>query len=177
MRASNIIFIVLVLYGCGQQNSPHIMSHDTAQDKDTIAIKNTNPPDSIIITLMLPKDIKKYDKAVIDYTNDGGVDPSYGWAFAPAQIRVPYTTDALKASARAAAKILSSYGDSIMYFKIKDKTAYVLLEMDLNGWAGVTYTIRKVHPIIERTLLHFPQIDKVAFDYAPEDQKRRQFKQ
>lgn len=126
----------------------------------------------MLITVMLPKDIRKYEQAMTDYTNDGGVDPSAEWTFAPAELGVPYTTDTLKASAAAAAKVLSVPGDSVVYFRVKDKTAYVLLEMDVNGWAGVTYTIRKVHPIVEHTLLYFPGIDKVAFAYAPEDTRR-----
>ena len=53
------------------------------------------------------------------------------------------------------------------FIKRQIRIAYVLLDIDLDGWAGVSYTILKIHPLIEKTLRQFPQIDTVIFKKYP----------
>jgi hypothetical protein len=60
---------------------------------------------------------------------------------------------------------------SVSYFKVVGDTAYVLLNIDLDGWAGVSFAIARAHPIVEKTLLTFPEIKKVVFDVAPGDSR------
>ncbi len=122
------------------------------------------------ITILVPNDLAAYEKAMNTYTSDGGENPSIRWSFVKQTMTIPYTADVMKASAEAAAEVISTQGGpahaSIAYLKIKDSTAYVLLNIDLDGWAGVTFSTNLIHPLVEKTLLQFPEIQKVKFGPA-----------
>jgi hypothetical protein len=57
----------------------------------------------------------------------------------------------------------------INYFKVQSGTAYVVLNIDENGRAGVSVSIARIHPVVEKTLLQFPEIHSVVFGYASGD--------
>jgi len=129
--------------------------------------------DSVSIRIMAPKHIARYIDTMTAFINNGGVDPSEAWKFIKKHIRISYTSDIIKASAEAAAEFIPTAGGpehaSIAYLKLKDKIAYVLLDIDIDGWAGVSYSIALIHPLVEKTLLRFRKINKVIFDKCPGD--------
>lgn len=92
-------------------------------------------PSTMTVTIMVPKDSDKYVQAMKQYVNRGGDDPSKTWPFTKKQASVPYTTDLIRASAQAAAEEIPISGGppkiSIAYLKLRDRTAYVLLDIDL----------------------------------------------
>ena len=125
-----------------------------------------NPPQTKV-TFLAPDDSKAYTEYMLAPLNAEKQGPKT-WSYIKKTVCVPYTTDIIKASAQAA--VGESIASKIIYFKIENGTAYILLEMDVDGWAGVSFTIATTHPIIEQTLLQFPQIKKVVFDHAPDYQ-------
>jgi len=125
------------------------------------------------ITIMVPKDYDLYRKKLTAFVQGGGEDPLKSMKFVKKTLDIPYTDDLIRASAQAAAEeILPNGGPakaSIAYLKVLYGTAYVLLDIDLNGWAGSSVSIAIIHPLIEKTLLQFSTIKKVIFSYAPDD--------
>jgi hypothetical protein len=50
-----------------------------------------------------------------------------------------------------------------------NKTAYILLAMNIDSWAGTSVSLAKIQPLVEKTLLQFKGIDSVVFGVAPGD--------
>lgn len=90
---------------------------------------------------------------------DGGSIPELG------------KNDPIRISAEKAAESVGEYGEPghqrILYLKIVGDTAYALLDIDRDGWAGVSFTINQIHPVVEKALLKYSQIRKVVWDEAP----------
>ena len=108
------------------------------------------------------------------YLQDGGKNPLDSWLFVKKIVSVPYTTDIIKASANAAAGEIPTQAKVVVdYFKVQGDTAYVLLNIDLDGWAGVSVSIGTIHPLVEKTLLQFSQIKNVVFGFAPGDKSSK----
>ncbi|MEO5646530.1 MAG: hypothetical protein ABIO57_02040 [Candidatus Paceibacterota bacterium] len=61
----------------------------------------------------------------------------------------------------AAATVQSQTVIKTIGFKVVGSTAYVVLNINVDGWAGVSYSIDAVTPIIKQTLLQFPGIKNV----------------
>lgn len=125
------------------------------------------------VTIMVPTDIAAYEKAVIGFVEMGGPDPVPMTTFV-ATTAIPNTivADPIRNAAEAAAEYIPTQAGTsslVVYFKVVDGTAYVILTMDLNGWAGVSVAIGEVHPIVEKTLLSQPGITAVVFGPAPGD--------
>jgi hypothetical protein len=136
---------------------------------------NTPEDEKTKIAIMIPENIPEYESAMTEYSQTGeGSNPAETMAFIKKKFTIEKTTDFIKACAQAAAAEISPKGGpekaSVVYFKIKNKTAYVLLNIDMDGWAGVSVSIAIIHPLVEKTLLEFP-IDKVVFDVAPGDSR------
>lgn len=127
------------------------------------------------VTIMVPPDMDAYDAAMNEYIFDGKPNPSANLVFIKKTVAVASTTDSIKASAQAAAEVIHSQGGKagahLDYFEIVDGTAYVLPHMWFDGWAGVSISIAKIEPLIEKTLLQFPEIKSVKFEKAPNDMK------
>lgn len=125
------------------------------------------------VTILVPSDMAAYKKAMDNYTSDGGQDPAKTWVFVKKVVAVPYTTDLIRASAEAAAEQIATQAGSaqaaIAYLKIKDSIAYVVLHIDLDAWAGVSFSENKIRPLVEKTLQQFSQIKEVKFGFAPGD--------
>lgn len=135
--------------------------------------ENSSSDEFSILTIMVPEDDEQYKQAMTEFVQAGGQDPLPTTTFIPKEFVIPHTEDLIRASAQAAAQEIPPGGGpqhaSIAYFTIQNDTAYVLLDIDLNGWAGVSVSIAIIHPLVEKTLLQFPEITKVVFDYAPEN--------
>jgi len=122
------------------------------------------------ITIVVPQNIDGYKTAMIEYAQVGeGRDPVEVMPFEKKQIAISDITDIEKTSANLAAQAIDPDRSTVSYFKIENGTAYILLNIDLEGWAGVSVVTAQVHPVVEKTLLEFPEIDKVVFDFAPGD--------
>lgn len=127
---------------------------------------------SLTVTIMVPSDEALYRKEMTEYTQGGGDNPLTSTKFVTKEIVVPFTTDTLKASAQAAAAEIPHGGGGtgkalVSYMKVQDSTAYVLLDIDLDGWAGVAVSRAIIHPLVEKTLWQFSEISRVEFRKAP----------
>ena len=118
-------------------------------------------------TVLVPADMQKYNELI---TGEQDFKRAAGSPFVKKKVVVPYSTNLVGATADAAAKELgpSQVGPTtIIYLKIKNGTAYVLLNIDTDGWAGVSFSRAYCHPIVEKTLLQFKNMKQVVWDEAP----------
>lgn len=135
--------------------------------------KFAEPNTETTVTILVPENLANYEKAVANYVQVGGPDPRLTWKFIKKEVIVSNVDNIVKASAEAAAEVIQHGGGpakaSIAYFEVKNDTAYVLLDIDLDGWAGVSVSIAEIHPLVENTLLLFPEIKHVVFGYVPKN--------
>ena len=121
---------------------------------------------------VVPRNITDYVKQVDEYTSSGGKDPSLTWTYDTADITVPEGSTTLAYAAEVAANQIKLGGGpsraTVTHFKVVGKTAYVLLNIDEDGWAGVSFVLHKIHPLVERTILLDTSITKVVFGLPPE---------
>jgi hypothetical protein len=121
---------------------------------------------------VVPQNIADYVKQVDEYTSSGGKDPSLTWTYDVADITVPEGSTTLAYAAEVAANQIKLGGGpsraSVTHFKVLGETAYVLLNIDEDGWAGVSFALHKIHPLVERTVLLDTSIKKVVFGLPPE---------
>jgi hypothetical protein len=118
-------------------------------------------------TVLVPADMQKFNEMI---TGEQDFKRAAELPFVRKKVVVPYSTDLIRASADAAAKELgpSQAGPTtIIYLKIENGTAFVLLNIDRDGWAGVSFTWGRCHPVVEKTLLQFKKIKRVVWDEAP----------
>lgn len=129
--------------------------------------------DSMTITIVVPEDLEAYHKLDWDYYFET-LDSLHSIEFIKKDIVTKRQEDKIKASADEAAKYIHPlHGPkyaSIIYFKVYEKTAYCLLDISCDGYMRVSYDLRKIEPLIEKTLLQFIEIENVVFsDVAPGD--------
>lgn len=140
--------------------------------KDAVLVEE-KPAEITSVTIMVPENLSAYDTAMNKFIFDGGPSPLESLPFVKLEVPVAPTTDVVKASASASASYIKTQGgdmaSKVEYFRIVDDTAYVVLGMQLNGWAGVSITFAKIKPLVEKTLLQFPEIKNVKFEVAPGD--------
>ena len=121
------------------------------------------------VTVLVPADVQKYNEMI---TREQDFKGAAELPFVKKQVVVPYSTDVIRASAYAAAKEMPSQGGpTIVYLKIEKGTAYVLLNIDRDGWAGVSFSWARSHPVVEKTLLRFKNIKRVIWDEAPGEER------
>ncbi|MDQ5950167.1 MAG: hypothetical protein QG585_107 [Patescibacteria group bacterium] len=141
--------------------------------KDVVVIEEEKSTEISSVTIMVPENLSTYDTEMNKFIFDGGSNPLESLSFVKKVVSVATTTDVIKASAGASASYIKTQGgemaSKIEYFKIVDGTAYVVLGMQLNGWAGVSISFEKIKPLVEKTLLQFPEIKNVKFETAPGD--------
>ncbi len=123
------------------------------------------------VTVLVPADVQKYNEMI---TGEQDFKGAAELPFLKKKVVVPYSTDLIRASADAAAKEMgpSQAGPTtIIYLKIENGTAYVLLNIDRDGWAGVSFSRARCHPVVEKTMLQFKKINRVVWDEAPGDKR------
>jgi hypothetical protein len=126
------------------------------------------PGQTMEVTVFVPADVQKYN----DMINGGDFKGAAELPFVKRKVVVPYSTDVIRASAEAAAKEMPTRGGpTIIYLKIKQGTAYHLLNIDRDGWAGVSFSLARSHPVVEKTLLQFKNIKRVVWDEAPGEKR------
>ncbi len=122
-------------------------------------------PRTMEVTILVPADVQKYDEVI------NGEQDFKGAAelpFVRKKVVVPYSRDVIRASADAAATEMPSQGGAtIIYLRIDRGTAYVLLNIDRDGWAGVSFSLARCHPVVEKTLLQFKNVKRVVWNEAP----------
>ncbi len=167
-----VALLLLGLISCKDANN-----QTTAQGVETtpdteIAVKDDPAKD--VLTIIVPADVETYKSKIAEYVQVGGDDPLPTIEFIKKEITPADHVDDMKASAKAAARVISPAGGGpqtadVDYLKVDNGTAYILLNIDKDGWAGVSVTRAQIHPLVEKTLLQFSTINKVIFDYAPGD--------
>lgn len=161
----------IVLAGAGCVNKPPVQIPMQPTEPITTSTPRT-------VTIMVPKNEEDYRQKMIEFSQVGGINPLTTWVFVKKELPLPLNVDPIKASAVLAAQEIPVGGSNsesssvaVVYWKVVNKTAYVLLRMDVDGWAGVSTAIAVTHPLVEKTLLQFPEIQRVIFDYAPGDKR------
>jgi|GEM_PF-2880478 len=136
-------------------------------------VDSDSPEKSSTVTVAVPENLDLYRQKMTEYTQVGGPNPLPNIKFITKNILVPYTIEPERTAVDVSLVGIPLGGGPdkafASYLKIKDSTAYTLLNIDIDGWAGVSVAIAIAHPIVEKTLLQFPNIKKVVFDYAPGD--------
>ena len=125
------------------------------------------------VKVFVPADRQNYSEMI---TGEQNFQKAAMLPFVQKKVVVPYSTNLVQASADAAAAEvgLTQMGPArVVYLKIKGGTAYTLLNIDQDGWAGVSFTWAYAHPIVEKTLLQFKDIKRVVWDEAPAGNVRR----
>jgi hypothetical protein len=126
------------------------------------------PARTMEVTVFVPADVPEYKEMI----NGGDFKAAAKLPFVKKKAVVPYSTDVIRASADAAAKEMPTRGGpTIIYLKIKQGTPYVLLNIDRDGCAGVSFSLARSHPVIEKTLLQFKNIKRVVWGEAPGEKR------
>ncbi len=162
-----IVVIAAVVYFIAANSNKSATTGTVATSTDQQTLATTT------VTIMVPSDLAAFRKAAVEHVQVGGPDPLPITTFIPVKA-IPNTivADARQNAAEAAAEYLPTQTGTtslIVYFKVVNSTAYILLSMDIDGWAGVSSAIAQVHPIVEKTLLAQPGITAVKFGPAPGD--------
>jgi len=148
---------------------------NTEKIRVIVAKQNATQAGTTNLKIMVPENDSVYRTAMTRYAQEGGENPLVRVRFVKKEVVVPSVTDIIRASAQAAAEHIypafASAGspgvDSVVYLKVQNDTAYILLGMDIDGWAGVSVATAIVHPVVEKTLLQFPEIRHVVFGKIP----------
>ena len=123
--------------------------------------------------LFYPKSWTEYENTINQYV-DGVIDNPWPKIHLLRESIYLYPTDSLKYYvALNEYRLHPPFGNKdmaqISYFKQKADTVFIMLNADVEGWAGVSYFLAQVHPLIEKALFQFPDVRAVVWDYAPED--------
>lgn len=164
-----IMFLTVpLLAGCYHNQSSTLTPTMKILPDTTDTAKNPLATSSIMV--MIPKDMRRYSLILAENSSDEGQKIIKTWPFLKQTVTVPYTSNTLQTAAEYAVQGLTQQAEvQVTYLKIIDKTAYLLTNIHQNGWAGVSFTIGVMEPIIEKTLLLYPEVNKVIFSLAPGD--------
>lgn len=169
-----IIILSICLFalgaGCGKTKSTQSIM-PTNSTSETRTETATNTPQNSMVSVMVPEDIEKYRTEITRFKQVGGEDPLKTTVFVKKEVTlpyVPYSTHIMTASVEAAAHEVYKQGGgpaavTVEQLEIIDGTAYVLLNIDTDGWAGVSVAQAIVHPVVAKTLAQFEGIKKITF--------------
>ena len=120
------------------------------------------------VTVLLPADARQYAEMI---TGEQDFQRAATLPFIKKTVVVAYSADVIRASAEAAGKEVPTQAGptTVIYLKMENGTAYVLLNIDRDGWAGVSFSWAYCHPIVEKTLLQFKNIERVVWNDAPDE--------
>ncbi|MFZ2803615.1 MAG: hypothetical protein WA001_00165 [Patescibacteria group bacterium] len=187
-KPSNVFFLagalILLGAGCSSQVATTTNTNVTPTNAPPVAVPTPAPtappvattPPASMVTYFVPQDIPTYMQREAQFSQEGtGADP------AASVVYVAYTTttnpgdDQMRAAAQAAVVSLPAGGGpphaNIVYFKVVGNTAYVMLDIDFNGWAGVSAVEAAIQPVIVKNLEQFQAITSVQFAPAPGDSR------
>ncbi len=119
------------------------------------------------VTVFMPQNLREYENLMDKYYFEGGANPLEKIKFYPSKVLMPDTADIYRLTAIAAYRQYPPFGNKnnaqIAYFKKVQDTIYILTNADVDGWAGVTNYLQKVHPIITKSLLALPDVTVVEW--------------
>ncbi len=125
------------------------------------------------VYVFYPADQDQYEKLMNDYVDGKISNPLQSVQFKRKPVYLAPTDSIKYYLALEQYRLYPPFGNEseavIPYFKQRADTLYILLNADVDGWAGVSYFLARVHPLIERALLQFPDVRHVVWDYAPDD--------
>ena len=177
---NNVKFIALMLAisslvvagGCNEQQSKTTQERVKTESRTQLSTSSQNV-DKVAwdknqkgntVSIIVPKDYKKYNQLMTAYAQTGGSNPLESIEFTNKKVVVPSSEDLLHSVVNAVVKDAKvAHGGNVNYLKVKDRTVYILLDMDVDGWAGVSVEKARIHPLIEKSLLNLPSVDKVEF--------------
>ena len=133
---------------------------------------------TMTVNYFVPKDITKYMSAEELYSQDKqGTDPALTVAYDKDTTTTASTEDPMRTAVQAALSILPAGGGpphaNVVYLKVDGISAYVMLDIDFNGWAGVSAVEAALHPVITKNLMQFSAIKYVVFGPAPGDTREK----
>lgn len=138
---------------------------------DTATSTATTTEQEKTVLYASPENIEDYIKAMDKYSSEGGTNPALTWKFGLKQTIVPEGSSSEAYAAEVAANQVGTGGGPgrimVTHFTVVGNTAYILTNIDENGWAGVSFAQNKVRPMIEKTLLLNQSITKVVFGLPP----------
>ena len=130
--------------------------------------------DTSTLDVLVPKSYEQYQSEADDWASTHSPPSRFTPTspFVHERLTVMHVSDVAFASAEAAAEKASAQSQEpvrILNFTVKNGTAYV--DMSLNdlqdAWAGISFTIAKVEPLIGKDLSQFPNIHQVVFAWPP----------
>jgi hypothetical protein len=126
------------------------------------------------LAVLVRKNYEQYQSEAEDWASTHGPPSRFTpkSPFVQERLTVLRVSDVFFASAKAAAEkasVLSQAPVRILNFTVQNGGAYVDLSLnDLqDAWAGISFTIAKVEPLIEKDLSQFPNIHKVVYAWPP----------
>lgn len=117
-----------------------------------------------VLTILSPTNPQEYKAEVIRSIEEGAT-------FKPTTPLVPQSVTVMKveknsimaATAEAVLRFMPGQGPwHVTGFHVRGRTAHV--KLNGSGWAGVSYYLRSVSFLVEKSLLRFPNIREVVFD-------------
>ena len=146
----------------------------TLQSATTVNKPTTPVVAQTTVDFYVPKDIAAYMRAAALYSQTGaGTNPALTVVYVKKTTSTNASVTPMQTAVQAALSVLPAGGgpahESVVYFKVVGTTAYVMLDMDFDAWAGSSAVAAALHPVIEKNLLQFSSISKVVFGHAPGD--------
>ncbi len=165
-----ILLLVLVVIGYGLYYS----NTKNGFVSESVTIVNDSELKTMKVTIQVPDRLEQYLVEMNKYIYEGARNPSNSWKFVSREVTVySRSEDIVIASAQAAAEQIDTQGGipsaEVVYFKIVNKSAYILLAMQIDSWLGTSASLAKIKPLVEQTLFQFQGVDSVVFDVAPGD--------
>jgi len=158
-----------LLLGCGSNgNNPSAEGSQPDGSPETLTGMDS-------VWVIVPEDEEAYWDLVVDQMDQ--IEPGEkvelaGAAFLKKKMAVQAGEDPIRAGAEAAAAAVSPRGGpdkaSISEFHLRRDTAYVMLDIALDSWAGSSYSVAAINLLVEKTLLEHPVVNTVVFGYPPE---------
>ncbi len=124
------------------------------------------------VVLVVPENVESYSQKMTEFVQMGGVDPLPSTPFVKKEARIKNYDQRFQEAVNLVTQEIPLFGGTryatVATFGLREKTAYIQLDIDIDGWAGVSVAIAKIHPLVERTLREFPEIDQIVFGPVPE---------
>ena len=119
-----------------------------------------------IDTVILPTNIQTYRQTMTNYSQVGGQSPFNNCQFTsknlPKTIKPNLQNNIQFVIDSVISPTYLSAG-KITYLSVKNHIAHIELEMNHDGWAGVSSTIAVINPLVVKNLLRNPNIHQVIF--------------
>ncbi len=127
------------------------------------------------VKIFYPADRQRYDSLMNRYFNGEIPDPLAGIKLVFRTEYLPQDGEIKKEAALLAYRQYPPFGNpdnaAIHYFMQEGDTVYILLNADVDGWPGVSAFLARVRPLIEKTLLQFPDVKKIVWGTMPGEKR------